>query len=147
MSYKPEQKINARLKRALDSIPQVQAHRIEVRTGLGWPDWLVFSGYPDKRVVMIESKWVNSWKNPLARWEPHQRSFAKRKMALGIPCYLLIGDKEYTFLLGAHCNLDVQDAKFHHIWRWDTHIPGPELAQILYPKSLRDAGSRNILTK
>tara|TARA_R110000772_G_scaffold268452_1_gene395576 strand:+ start:20924 stop:21331 length:408 start_codon:yes stop_codon:yes gene_type:complete len=131
MAMKPEAKINARLKLATDTLIHsgVQAHRIEVRTGLGWPDWMLFQDEPNS-CVMIESKWVYSWEQPLARWEPHQRSFARRKLAIGVPFYLLIGDEEKTLLLPAEPHLDSRNVD-HIVKAWGTTIDPIGLQSVL----------------
>jgi hypothetical protein len=131
MADKPETKINKRLKLATDTLIHsgVQAHRIEVRTGVGWPDWLVFQDRANK-VIMIESKWVYSWAHPLARWEPHQRSFARRKLAINIPFFLLIGDESKTLLLPAGPHLQVQSVD-HVVKSWGATINPLELLDVL----------------
>lgn len=126
MAAKPEAKINARMRCACDALLHygVQAHRIEVRTGLGWPDWIVFvRGY---QTVLVECKWVYSWDRPLGDWKPHQRSFSKRKLGIGIPVLLLVGDSEKTFLLDSADHLE-RDTMHSFMNGWGTTIKPFEL--------------------
>lgn len=99
---KPEQKIWQRLKRALDKIPEMQYHRVELKTSeTGFPDVMYCLG----GVGFIELKFGNNLNN----WRPNQRRWAKQKEKHNVPCYVLTGNDTSTWLLKASHHYDTDE--------------------------------------
>jgi hypothetical protein len=111
---KPEQKINERISKALRSIPCLDAHRVEMKTGeLGWPDWIVF--FDGGKCCFLEAKWGH-------QWTVQQRNFALRKTRRGFSCFLVRGGTEYTDLSRIVEGQD-GEAFLVHISRYSRSIP------------------------
>jgi hypothetical protein len=95
---KPEQRIWHRLKRALDKT-DAQHHRIELKTSeVGFPDVMYVLG----NIGFIELKFGSDLKD----WRPNQRRWAKQKEDAGIPCYVLVGDDDKTWLVRSKDHFD-----------------------------------------
>lgn len=115
---KPEQKIWQRLKRALDKTPEMQYHRIELKTSeVGFPDVMYCFG----GVGFIELKFGDD----LSDWRPNQRRWAKQKEKFNVPCYVLVGDDKNTWLLKASHHYDTNQIE-RPLAIWGTSID-PEL--------------------
>lgn len=121
---KPEQKVWQRLKRALDQIPGMQAHRIELKTAeSGFPD--VLYGYGN--IGFIELKWGDD----LSDWRPNQRRFARLKEKIGVPCFVMVGDETNTFLLRSKDHFDAKKIT-KPLLIWDARIDPEALGKCLY---------------
>lgn len=121
---KPEQKVWQRLKRALDQIPGMQAHRIELKTAeSGFPD--VMYGYGG--IGFIELKWGDD----LSDWRTNQRRFAKLKEKIGVPCYVLVGDETSTVLLRSKDHFDTKKIT-KPLLTWGRRIDPGTLGRFLY---------------
>lgn len=124
---RPEKKVKERLRRALPDL--FSLHMIELRTGeVGFPDMMYFG--PDRKCGFIEAKWIYSYSNPLNRWEVPQRTWVKKRIAMGFPCFLLIGDDLNTWLLNAALHLE-SDVILDSVGKWGKSINKLELQNIL----------------
>lgn len=127
MPKKPEQRINLRLKKALDPFPQLCAHRIENKTAVGEPDWQIHldGGY----VVYVETKFKYSSNDPLKDWKPAQRNWAEQHIRRGFPVFLLLGDEHSTMLLDAADHLKT-DKIVRILAHWKTKIDSDQIYSI-----------------
>lgn len=85
---------------------------------------------PDRKCGFIEAKWIYSYTNPLGRWEVPQRTWVKKRLEMGFPCYVLIGDALNTWLLDAAVHLE-SDIILESVGKWGKSIDKLELQNIL----------------